>query len=262
VSFLALWLAAGLTIVLFMTLLWVLSLRLHDASIVDIFWGTGFVIVFWLGTAWASQRLSPRQLILGVLVTLWGIRLSLHIFRRWLRKGKEEDFRYAKWREEAGPSWWWLSYFKVFLLQGVIMWFVSAPLVAVQSNPNSKSLEWLDFLGVALWLVGFFFEAVGDWQLARFKDDPSNRGKLLNTGLWRYTRHPNYFGDAVQWWSFYILAAASSWWSIFSPILMTYLLTRVSGVAMLERSLRRTKSGYETYVAVTNAFFPWFPRKA
>jgi steroid 5-alpha reductase family enzyme len=259
-SFLALWFAGGLLILVLMTLLWLFSLRLRDASIVDIFWGAGFVAVFWLSTSLATPGLSARQGTLGLLATIWGVRLSTHIL--WRNRGKGEDFRYARWREEAGPSWWWLSYFKVFLLQGMIMWLVSVPLVAVHATTSPSAWNSLDLLGVAVWLVGFVFEAVGDWQLVRFKSNVSNRGKLLDTGLWRYTRHPNYFGDAAQWWGFYALAAAAGgWWSIFSPLLMTLLLRRVSGVTLLERTLRKTKPGYAEYIASTNAFFPWFPRK-
>jgi steroid 5-alpha reductase family enzyme len=258
--FLTWWLTSGVMILLSMTALWAISLRLRDASIVDVFWGTGFVLAFWLTAAFASSVLSPRPLVLGALVTIWGVRLSLHILLR--NRGKGEDIRYAKWREENGPRWWWISLFKVFLLQGTIMWLVSAPLVVAQTTTKSIGLNWLDSVAAALWLTGFFFEAVGDWQLARFKANRSNQGKLLNSGLWRYTRHPNYFGDAVQWWGFYLFAAAAGgWWSFFSPLLMTYLLKNVSGVALLERGLLKSKPGYEIYIANTNAFFPWFPRK-
>jgi len=166
------------------------------------------------------------------------------------------------WREEAGSSWWWKSFFKVFLLQGLIMWLVSAPLLAAMISPTPARLTVLDILGVIIWGIGFYFEAVGDWQLAQFKSDPANEGKVLRSGVWRYTRHPNYFGDAAQWWGFYIIAA-NTWLgaaTIFSPILMTLLLVRVSGVALLEKNLKETKPKYRDYVKTTNAFFPWFPK--
>ncbi|HMV30125.1 MAG TPA: DUF1295 domain-containing protein, partial [Anaerolineales bacterium] len=232
-NFVSLWLTAGLIILVLMLLLWLYSLAIKNSSIVDIFWGTGFVITFW-ATAWiGATALSTRVLLLGVLVTLWGLRLSLYIFSR--NHGQPEDFRYAKWREEAGSAWWWRSFFKVFLLQGVIMWVIAIPLIAAQtSTPSPFKCECTDYTGAALWLVGFIFEAGGDWQLARFKKDPANKGKLLTTGLWSLTRHPNYFGDAAQWWGFWLLAFANgAWWTFFSPLIMTYLLMRVSGVTLL-----------------------------
>ncbi len=251
--------AAALFVGSAVTLLWLVSLILRDASIIDSFWGLGYVGSYWLVAALAPQQLGPRQLLLGALVTIWGLRLAIHI--AWRNWGKGEDFRYARWRQEAGASWWWRSYFKVFLLQGIILWFVSIPLIATILSSPSAPLTWLDGLAVLVWLVGFIFEAGGDWQLARFKADPANTGKLLTGGLWRYTRHPNYFGDAVQWWAFYIFAlAAGAWWTVLSPLLMTTLLLRVSGVAMLERSLKKNKPGYEAYIRQTNAFFPGLPR--
>ncbi len=162
-----------------------------------------------------------RLILLGTVVTVWGLRLSLYIFFR--NKGKGEDFRYAAWRDEAGSSWPWRSFFKVFLLQGVLMWIIAVPLIAVQRGDTTSPLKCLDYTGAALWLVGFIFEAGGDWQLARFKADPANKGKLLTSGLWSLTRHPNYFGDAAQWWGFWLIAAsAGAPWTVFSPIIMTF----------------------------------------
>jgi steroid 5-alpha reductase family enzyme len=253
-----LWFNSGLVILGLMLLLWFISLVLKNASIVDIFWGAGFVITFWVGTLLVPGGLTPRLVLLGTIVTLWGLRLSLHIlFRNW---GHPEDFRYATWRREAGPSWWWRSFLKVFLLQGLLMWIIASPLLAAQTIGLSSTVGWLDFLGTALWLVGFTFEAGGDWQLARFKANPANKGKLLTTGLWGLTRHPNYFGDATQWWGFYLVGSA--WWTIFSPAIMTYLLMKVSGVALLERTLKESKPGYTEYVTNTPPFFPrLLPRK-
>jgi len=251
--------ASGLFLLMAVTLLWLLSLLLRDTGIVDVFWGLGFVFVYWLSYALAAQPATARHLLLGLLVTIWGVRLALHILRRnW---GQGEDFRYARWRQEAGKAWWWRSYFKVFLLQGVILWLVAWPLLATMANTNPQPVVWLDVLALLVWVSGFIFEAGGDWQLSRFKKDPANKGSLMTSGLWRYTRHPNYFGDALIWWAFYLFAvAAGGWWTIFSPLLMTYLLRRVSGVAMLERTLRETKPGYAAYMSRTNAFFPGLPR--
>jgi steroid 5-alpha reductase family enzyme len=198
--------------------------------------------------------------LIVLITTIWGLRLTIHIFiRNW---GHGEDFRYQKWRQEAGSKWWWQSFFKVFLLQGGLMWIISVPLLAAQISPTPARLVWLDYVGLAAWVTGFIFEAGGDWQLVRFKANPENKGKLLKTGLWRYTRHPNYFGDALQWWAYYLFAAAAGgFWSIFSPVLMTLLLRNVSGVAMLESTLKDSKPGYKEYVETTNAFIPWFPRE-
>jgi steroid 5-alpha reductase family enzyme len=242
----------------YMVVIWLLSLALRDSSIVDIFWGAGFVLATWVYFALTPGGFPARKWLISILVTVWGLRLSLYIL--WRNWGKEEDFRYQTWREEAGNTWWWYSFFKVFLLQGALMWIISAPLLAAQINPTPGQLTLLDGLAILVWAIGFFFEAGGDWQLARFKADPANKGKLLTSGVWRYTRHPNYFGDAAQWWGFYLIAiAAGGFWTIFGPILMTFLLVRVSGVALLEKSLREAKPGYEEYVKSTSAFVPWFP---
>jgi steroid 5-alpha reductase family enzyme len=200
-----------------------------------------------------------RKWLIGALVTIWGLRLSFHILRRnW---GKPEDFRYQVWRKEAGSRWWWLSFFRVFLLQGILMWIISAPLLAAQRGAKPAYIILFDVLGVIVWGIGFFFEAVGDLQLARFKADPANKGKVMDRGVWRFTRHPNYFGDAAQWWGFSLIAlAAGGAWTVFSPILMTLLLLRVSGVALLEKTLE-TRPGYQEYAQRTSAFVPWFPRR-
>jgi steroid 5-alpha reductase family enzyme len=197
---------------------------------------------------------------MALLVSAWGIRLSAYILWRNWRRG--EDYRYRAWREQAGAAWWWRSYVKVFLLQGAVMWVVAAPVVAALSRPAQAPLGWIDLLAVAVWAVGFGFESLGDVQLARFKASPANKGRLMTGGVWRYTRHPNYFGDSTVWWGHYLLAVASgAWWSVFSPALMTYLLLRVSGVSMLERALRDSKPGYRAYIESTSAFFPWPPRR-
>jgi steroid 5-alpha reductase family enzyme len=256
--FLYLFLLAGGVILVLMTLLWLLSLRLQNSSIVDIFWGLGFIVITWLAFVLTPQGYLPRKILISALVTVWGLRLAVHIGMR--NRGKPEDFRYANWRREHGESWWWFSFIQVFLLQGFLMWLISAPLIAAQTSGFPAILTPLDWLGALLWAIGFSFEAVGDAQLTRFKANPANQGKLYTRGLWRYTRHPNYFGEAVLWWGFYIIAlAAGRWWTIFSPVLMTFLLLRVSGVAMLERRLKY-RPGYEDYMHRTRAFVPWLPK--
>ena len=242
-----------------MTLLWLLSLLLKNSSIVDIFWGTGFVIFAWVAFFLTPDGFLARKLLLTILVTIWGLRLSIYILvRNW---GKPEDFRYQAWRKEHGKKWWWYSFFQVFLLQGVLLTVIAARLLAAQITPTPVRLGVLDFIAIPLWAIGFFFESVGDWQLKRFKGDPANKGKVLDRGVWRYTRHPNYFGDSTQWWAYYLIAAsAGGWWTIFSPILMTILLLRVSGVKLLEKTLD-TRPGYKEYSERTSEFIPWFPKK-
>ena len=258
-SFLEVYLLGGLFILWYMTALWIISLILRNASIVDIFWGPGFVSAGWIYFA-LTDGFPPRRWLVGILLSIWGLRLGGYIL--WRNWGKPEDFRYQKWREDHGRRWWWVSYFQVFLLQGGLMWIISAPLLAAQRSATPARLTLLDGVAVVVWLIGFFFEAVGDWQMARFKADPAHKGQVLDRGLWRYTRHPNYFGDATQWWAYYLIAlAAGGWWTIFSPILMTVLLLRVSGVSLLEKSLEETKPRYQAYKEKTNAFIPWFPRQ-
>lgn len=242
-----------------LTILWLISLAVRDSSIVDVFWGTGYVVAVWYFYLMTPEGDPARKLLVVGLTSIWGLRLTAYLARRNLGKG--EDYRYQRWRQEAGGSWWWRSYLKVFLLQGLLMWLISAPLLAAQRGVNGAGLNPLDYLGGLLWAIGFFFEAVGDYQLARFKADPGNKGRLLTSGVWRYTRHPNYFGDAAQWWGFFLLAAAAGGWvTIYSPLLMTYLLLRVSGVAMLESDLKETKPGYAEYIRRTSAFVPLPPK--
>jgi steroid 5-alpha reductase family enzyme len=259
-EFFSVYLTLGALIIGLMILLWLLSLALKNSSIVDIFWGTGFVVAVWASFALTPDGFLARKLLIAALVTIWGLRLSIYLF---IRNGlTHEDFRYATWRKETGPAWWWQSFLRVFLLQGVILWIIAAPLLAAQFSGSPARLTWLDFLAIPIWAIGFYFESAGDWQLARFKANPANKGKVLNSGVWRYTRHPNYFGDAAQWWGFTLVAvAAGAWWTIFSPILMTLLLMRVSGVTLLEKTLKDARPGYQEYIETTSEFIPWFPRR-
>jgi steroid 5-alpha reductase family enzyme len=259
-SFTEIYLQGLLIIVAYVTLVWILSVFLKNASIVDIFWGLGFVLVsvFYFTS---TPDFSTRKVISLILVALWGLRLSIHIFLR--NMGKPEDFRYQQFRKNYGEKrYWWFSFFQVFLLQGVLMWLISAPLLAISYYSLNHPLGVLDVLGILVWIIGFTFEAGGDWQLSRFKANPANKGKLLQTGFWKYTRHPNYFGDAAVWWGFAVLSVASgSYLPVLSSVLMTLLIVKVSGVAMLERTLIHTKPGFEEYVKKTSAFIPWFPKK-
>jgi len=240
------------------TLVWLASLVKRDASIIDVFWGLGFVGVGWVYFAAGDGQALRQPLVVG-LVTLWGVRLSLHIL--WRNWGRGEDYRYREMREKNPEAFPLRSLLSVFWLQALLLWAIAMPLYQVQRRSEPLALAPLDVLALALFLLGFVFEAGGDWQLARFKRDPANQGLVMNRGLWRYTRHPNYFGDAVVWWSFFCFAAATSggWWTIVSPLLMTLLLMRVSGVTLLEKKLDETKPAYREYVERTSAFFPWWP---
>lgn len=239
--------------------LWLVSLTLHDASIADPFWGTGFVLISWFAVLCNGSG-SWRTMLLAVLVSIWGLRLSL--FLLWRSRGHGEDYRYAAMRAHHRQRFWWVSLLTVFLLQGVLLWFVAMPIQAVASSETVATPGLLDALGIVVWLVGLIFESVGDWQLARFKSSPDNAGKVLDRGLWRFTRHPNYFGDFCVWWGIFLIAASGGfWWSIASPILMSLLLMKVSGVTLLEKTIVNRRPQYEDYIRRTNAFFPWLPKK-
>lgn len=252
-------LLVNLLVVLALALVaWLISLPLRDASIMDLFWGLGFVAVAWTSLIAAGGGDSRGWLVTS-LTTIWGLRLAGYL--TWRKWGQPEDHRYAAFRKRYGEGFWLISLVVVFGLQAAIMWIVSLPLpVTMMARGN---LNWLDGCGVAIWLIGVTFESVGDWQLARFKANPGNRGQVCDRGLWRYTRHPNYFGDFLVWWGLFLVARAGGapWWVSISPILMSVLLLRVSGVALLEKSLVQRTPGYQDYIARTSAFFPWPPRR-
>jgi steroid 5-alpha reductase family enzyme len=250
-------LSAGALLVM-MVATWGLSLALRDVSIVDVAWGLGFVLVAWLAAATGDGDAS-RSVLMAVLTTVWGIRLAVYITRRKLRE-KGEDYRYVALRERHPERFWLVSLGTVFLLQGVLIWIVSLPLQA--ASAQADPLGALDAAGVVLWTVGVFFESVGDAQLARFKGDPANRGKVMDRGLWRYTRHPNYFGDFMVWWGLYLMALSTggAWWTVVSPLVMSMLLLRVSGKDHLERGMEERRPGYGDYVARTSGFVPLPPR--
>ena len=254
------WLNAAAAVLAMMFFVWLWSLVKRDASIVDIFWSLGFVLAAVIYRLHGPPA-TPRQLLLLALVTIWGLRLALYI--AWRGRGQSEDYRYREMRERWGERFGWVSLPVVFLLQGALIAFISLPLLVAQASTSPPGWRWSDALGLGLWLVGFFFEAVGDWQMARFKADPDNRGKVMRRGLWAYTRHPNYFGDATLWWGFFFLALATpgAVWTLPSVLLMTVLLLKVSGVALLESTIVERRPAYREYIESTSAFLPWFPRR-
>jgi steroid 5-alpha reductase family enzyme len=250
----------GLWIVLaLMTLVWLLSVSLRNAGIVDPFWGLGFVLAAWYYSFQAAIP-SLQQQILLVMVSLWVLRLFAYL--AWRNFGKDEDYRYRQFRENYGEKrYWWVSFFQVFMLQGVLLWLVSITLLGGFFENSDNSFTLFFVLGVLLWATGFFFEAIGDWQLTLFKANPANKGRVLDHGLWRYTRHPNYFGEACLWWGYALIAISNGyWWSMAGAVLMTWLLVRVSGVSLLEKNLKTRRKGYLEYMQRTPAFFPWFPK--
>jgi steroid 5-alpha reductase family enzyme len=244
-----------------MIALWLLSLALRDASIVDIFWGLGFCVIAVTSYTLSDDTGSGRALLVVALTCLWGLRLAGYLL--WRNTGHGEDPRYVAMRRHWGPRFWWISLFTVFGLQGVLMWIVSLPIQLTQAAPGGP-LALLDAVGVAIYLFGLLFESVGDWQLARFRGDPQNAGQVLDRGLWRFTRHPNYFGDFCVWWGLFAIAVSTPFGivSVVGPALMSFLLLRVSGVPMLERSIHKRRPDYLAYRARTSAFLPRPPAAA
>ena len=249
---------AALAVFVYMTGFFIAALIKKDNSIVDIGWGPGFVLVaaltFFLQSGWTS-----RHVLISGLVIIWGARLAVHIGKRnW---GRGEDKRYAKWRRDWGKWFIPRSFVQIFMLQGMLLLIIAYPVILVNHSART-GLTWLDAAGAFIWIIGFLFEAVGDYQLARYKADPENKGQIMQSGLWKYTRHPNYFGESVMWWGVFLVAlnADYGWTAIISPMVITILLLKVSGVSLLEKHYSDNPE-YRDYARRTHAFIPWFPRK-
>jgi len=247
-------------LLIYVVVQWLASVLLEDASLVDRFWGGGFALAALVAFAYLD-RATPRAVLLLAMAVLWGLRLSVYL--TWRNWGQGEDYRYAAMRTRHGSRFAVMSLFTVFFFQGALTWFISLPL-QVGIAAASGELNPLDYAGATLWVIGVLFEAISDFQLARFKANPASKGKVMDRGLWRYTRHPNYFGNAVLWWGIFLVAASAPYgvYTVLSPALMTFLLLRVSGVRLLEKKLRKTRPEYAAYVARTNAFIPGPPKKA
>jgi steroid 5-alpha reductase family enzyme len=252
-------LVSGAAILVTMTLLFIWAVILKNNSIVDIGWGMGFVLVAWILFLFRPE-INPAKIMMTVWVTLWGFRLSLHIFMR--SRGKGEDFRYAGWRREWKRYFALRSYFQIFMLQGLLMLVISLPIIILFSG-KPRPFSPCDGLGSAVFMVGFCFETLADLQLRRFMLNPENRGKLMTTGLWAWSRHPNYFGEAVLWWGFFLLALPSpgGWFAAFSPITITLLVRFVSGVPLLEKKYAG-RPDFEAYKKRTPIFFPSWPKRS
>lgn len=242
----------------YMSLWFVVSLLKKRNDVADVAWGLGFVLMTWM-SFFLSGDSGARGLLVGVLVSIWGLRLAWHIHSR--NKGKAEDYRYLAWRKEWGKWFYPRSYLQVYLLQGMFLFLIVMPALLINKHAG-VSIGLLDLVGVAVWLLGFYFEAVGDAQLARFIKDPANKGKLMQSGLWAYTRHPNYFGEVTQWWGIWLIALSvpSGLLAIIGPLTITFLILKVSGIPMLEKKMEENPD-FAEYKRKTNVFIPMPSRK-
>lgn len=246
-------------ILAFFSLAWIISLIVKDASIADVFWGLGFILVSLL-TYIYFQGYTVRATLIVVLILLWGLRLSVYIFYR--KRGKGEDPRYTAMRNKNPGSFWIISLFKVFWLQGFLLILISlSAQIGIAADTPSKIVI-TDYIGSIIWFTGFIFETVADIQLYTFINNPANAGKVMNKGLWYYSRHPNYFGESLMWWGIFIIALPVPYGiiTIISPLLITYMLLKVSGVTLLESSLKERRPEYVEYIKTTSAFVP-LPKK-
>lgn len=250
-------LAAAGALAFYMLCVFLLALKLRDNSIVDIAYGLAFITAV-LAAATVEGTSHPRFILLFTMVVLWGLRLAVHLFIR--KQGHGEDFRYRKWREEWGSSFLIRSFFQIYVLQGIVVFIIVSPVLHTAASSDAP-MGALDLAGLCIWTAGFLFEAVGDWQLLRFKKDPLSKGKIITSGLWRYSRHPNYFGECTLWWGVFLIALGSprAWWTIISPVSINFLLLYVSGIPMLEKKYEGN-SDFEEYKKRTSALIPWFPK--
>ncbi len=243
---------------LYMNLVFIIAVYKKNNSIVDIAWGIGFILIALFNFFYAG-RYTATQVLVTLLIALWGIRLSHYIYCR--NKHKPEDFRYANWRKKWGKHWVIRSYFEVFMTQGLFMLIVVSPVFLLHLDPGFR-LGTLQVVGTALWMLGFLFQSIGDLQMSRFKSDPAHKGKIITTGLWKYTRHPNYFGEVCMWWGIFVIVIniPYGWWAIISPLTITILLLFVSGIPLLEKKYKHNPE-FQNYARRTSIFLPWFPKK-
>lgn len=256
---LSLLLFSSLAVLLFFHLIFLIALCRQDNSLADVVWGLGFIVVSVSSFLLASTFLS-RQILVLVLILIWGARLSLHIWCR--NRGRGEDARYAAWRKNWGEKQALYSYLQVFLLQSVLLLIVAAPLLVVHLTSLQSDLSWLDWIGTGVFFSGLIFEAVADAQLLAFRKT-KNPGEILQTGLWRFSRHPNYFGEITLWWGLGLIALSvpGGWIGLLGPVTITFLITRVSGIPLLEKRYANDKN-YQAYAQRTSVLIPWFPRSS
>jgi len=248
----------GVVLWAYMTLWFLISLLRKRNDVADVAWGLGFVLLAWT-SFFLSGSSGTRGILVGSLVSVWGLRLGWHIHAR--NRGKAEDYRYLAWRREWGRWFYLRSYAQVYLLQGVLLFLIALPVLII-NRVEGKTFGFLNGIGVCVWLFGFLFESVGDAELARFVNDPLNRGKIMQSGLWRYTRHPNYFGEVAQWWGIWLaaLGVPGSWFAIIGPLTISILILKVSGIPMLEKKMAENPD-FAEYKRRTSVFLPWFPKR-
>jgi steroid 5-alpha reductase family enzyme len=251
------YLTLALVLLVYMSLWFVISLIKGRNDVADVAWGLGFVLMSWT-SFFLSGDFDLRGLLVCILVSIWGLRLARHIYVR--NVGKAEDYRYLAWRKEWGKWFYLRSYSQVYLLQGFLLFLIVSPVLVINAN-SGPSLGFLDLLGALVWSLGFYFESVGDAQLAHFIKDPTNKGKLMQDGLWAYTRHPNYFGEVTQWWGLWLVALSVSggWISIVGPLTITFLILKVSGIPMLEKKMAENPD-FAEYKRRVSMFIP-LPRR-
>jgi steroid 5-alpha reductase family enzyme len=253
----SLYMQSIVVVFIYMTIFFTIAQIVKKNSIVDMGWGIGFVVIA-IYTLFASENYNPRSIMVTALVSVWGIRLFYHILKRnW---GKTEDFRYVAMRKNWGK---WVvpkAFIRVFMLQGALMLIIAYPII-MNNTSSTGNLGMLEIIGLIIWIVGFIFEALGDKQLKSFISDKKNKGHIMKQGLWKYTRHPNYFGEATMWWGIFIISISSKSgiYGIISPIIITLLLLFVSGVPMLEKHYENNKE-FQAYAKVTSRFLPWFSK--
>ncbi len=249
---------AAVTIMMFCG--WIYSLIKNNVTIADSLWGLGFILVAWINF-FSSNGFIYRKILVTTMVTLWGLRLFIYITKR--NRGKGEDPRYTEWRKEYGENFKYVSLFKVFLVQALFLWIISLSLQAAGSSETPDHITLFDVIGLSIWIAGFLIESFADYQLASFLNRPENRGRVMNKKLWRYSRHPNYFGESSMWWGIFIvsLSVPFGYITFISPVVITYTLLRVTGVTLMEEKIFGDNPEYKEYVDKTSSFIPWFPKR-
>jgi len=239
---------------------WIYSLVKNNVTIADSLWGLGFIIIAWI-TFFNGDGFLYRKILITSLVTFWGVRLFIHITKR--NRSKGEDPRYTEWRNEYGDNFKYVSLFKVFLVQALFLWIISLSLQMGSLSEIPGQLRIFDFIGLGVWAGGFLIESFADYQLSSFLKIPANRGRVMNQKLWRYSRHPNYFGESAMWWGIFVISLSVPYGfvTIISPVVITYTLLRITGVTLMEKTIFGDNPEYEEYVESTSSFIPWFPRK-
>ncbi len=255
---LEIYLYSALALFLYIAIAFIVGTVKKNNSLMDIFYGPAYIVLTWTALI-VSGSFAWRQIVVTILITLWGIRLGTYVFIR--NHGKGEDPRYKNMRERWGNRAILLALLSVYIYQGLVVYLVGFPAIYLNGASN-PSLNWLDAIGIGLWVFGFFFETVGDYQLYKFLQDPTNKGHIMTRGLWKYTMHPNYFGEVTQWWAIWIIAISVPWGflMIFSPLYITFQIVKVSGVKLLDKRYKDNPE-YQEYREVTSKFFPWFPKK-